>query len=140
MTIYMVSDGQSGDFGYLAAFSSEEKAQEFVKHIGMIFPEIDKFELDEMADVAPLGLRYCYVRLNTDGTVREAGVYNHFTDERSTRLTYVDPLTTNSFYPYYNIDCWARGKQHAVKIAGEQLMQHKAEQQQAQSQPQSRQT
>ena len=129
--IWMVSTGSYSSFTYVAAFSTEELADQFAKQNEKYLddPEVYDYELDELKDPLAQNLRRFAVHIKPDGgTIIDIddSCYEGWTartlirayDNRST----LEPLEVT----HYRIVCWAQDETAAAKVAMEFLMRHKA--------------
>jgi len=111
--IYLVSDGSYSSYGIRGAFSTKEKAEEFIElSPGMDDPRIEEWELNPFEPQIRKGLVVFSVQMGKEGNV--ASIYRA-------------PLTWESEYRQQfsaSKDCliesvWARNEKHAIKIVND---------------------
>lgn len=124
MKVYIVTSGIYSDYHIDRVFSTREKAQEYLDHIGNYEnADIKEYNLDEETPRGVFG--YCVTISNSDG---EATVYridfNNFPCKRKDAFRWVPAQFHLPDRILFNIE--AKDAPHAVKIASERLAQIKA--------------
>jgi hypothetical protein len=129
-TIYILTQGEYSDHHIIATYSTRELAEEAQRLC--LCSEIEEYELDalKMPEHPPghsawgvnISLKtntitHAYMEDVTNGHFEPGGIY-HNTPEWTFKTKY-DPL--------YVVNCWARGKEHAEKIALDKYHQWKWE-------------
>lgn len=117
--VYLVSSGSYSDYSIDAVFSSEENAQTFIDSFDMVgggyggFNSIEEYPVDQCLKEASDGNRLCFIRISRHGDTsdfrfaNDAYGINHIEDVRFDNQ--------GNLYVY----CFAKDKEHAIKIAGE---------------------
>lgn len=124
--VWVVTSGNYSDYEYDAIFSTEEKAGEFMKAVPGDWNGADEVEVDDYNVASKLkeGMNLWRIQMLRDGTVQSAGQY---TVDGSNYEEKVFVLGPDSFEKrtaqQLNVWCFARDKDHAIKIAGEKRTQ-----------------
>ncbi len=117
--VYVVTDGMYSDFHVVAMFSTQKKADAFTKLLN--YDEAYEWELDPpVAEKAAVGLDCWRVVMLRDGTVKKAKKQtgsdrHHRAWHRIDLKDYWNPDRP----PLLIVLCFARDKEHAIKIAGD---------------------
>lgn len=124
MKVYIVTAGEYSDYRIERVFSTKDKAQEYLNHLGNTHnASMGEYILDKET---PHGLfAYCVYIDEKDGSSSSELVSFNKIDgyRRKNAFQYHDNRNGNKFY-WFNIE--ARDATHAIKIASERLMQIKA--------------
>jgi len=130
-SIYIVTEGTDSDYCILAAFSSFEAAERYRNRFTYKYDVyIEEYLLDDPANEYPPGKTLWKVTLwvNT-GDVRRAEKADPTSAHRVNSHHTMPPSRFDEISngPMFITHCFARDREHAVKIAGEQLARWKAE-------------
>ena len=119
--IYAIFEGDYSGYHHVASFSTKEKADAFSIAIGLGPNEWDEIELDNpLADHVANGLTLWNIHMKRDGTV-------DFTEQKRISPYYFESnwhvnkpgFMNPKMEPHLIVWCFARDKEHAIKIAGE---------------------
>lgn len=122
MKVYIVTQGEYSDYHIEGVFSTREKAQEYLDHIGSAWNAgIEEYNIDEET---PRGVFLYNVKILDDGGKAVVEIM-----ERDDRFTYRRKDVFGYHFTFitgwwFNVE--AEDAKHAVKIASERLMQIKA--------------
>ena len=129
--IYLVTRGEYSDYRILGAYSTEQKAQEYVtKHSSgdeYEDPGIEEFDLDPEDPTLP----YICVHLTLEGNL--ASNYDklqvHFKEPSKWSEEFIQVNNSWVLNPPYRFFTWVQtnDKTRAVKVASERLMRYKVE-------------
>lgn len=119
MKVYIVTSGEYSDYHIDRVFSTKEKAQEYVDHIGSDWRDIEEYNLDEETPRGVFGYGVIFYKDRT-----QAELVDDLGDNIYTRK---DTLRWSAGYePNVTFIVEAKNAPHAVKIASERFMQVKA--------------
>ena len=115
--IYLVSDGDYSDYSVCGVFSTEEKANQFIKHFKM--GEIEEYELDPIPDnVYKENKKLFFVRMQRNGKVDNIyKIEPHYFQPPEFRKNTFEPESELFIY------VWANDQKHAIKIVNEKRTQ-----------------
>lgn len=131
--IYLLTAGEYSDYHIVAAYSSRELAEEAQSHYP--YSDIEEYEVDAMkVPEHPPGYTAWSTVIDADKTnilwTNEAcGLSEHF--KVKAELIRYEP--SYGYSPKFIVNCWARDKEHAEKIALDKFYQWKWENQQWQN-------
>jgi uncharacterized protein (TIGR02996 family) len=114
VTVYLVSEGEYSGYSVCGVFSSEADAVRVMESCGGVvrFNDLEKFTLDEGAELASRGLKLFSVTMNGDGNEAKA--------ELTTYIRESFYLSPSSYFPrHVSARIWAKDVTHALKIANE---------------------
>ena len=127
-TIYVLTEGDYSDYHIVALYSTRELAEEAQKLCP--YSHIEEYELDSLKiPEYPPGYTGWNVSINADtndihGSYQQDILQGHFKPE--------EHYSNNSKFPslpsLFVVNCWARDKEHAEKIALDKFHQFKAQQ------------
>lgn len=121
--IYAIFDGDYSDYHHVASFSTKEKADAFSIALDLGPDQWEEIELDNpLANFVNSGLALWSILMKRDGTVTYAEskkIRDYNFEERS----YVTQPGLRDRERYLDVYCFARDKEHAIKIAGEKRTQ-----------------
>jgi len=119
--VYLVGEGSYSAYHIVAAFSSREKADAYIRAHGMHNDHevgVEVFDLDPVNLSAPPGLIGYHVRMAKDGEALMVDPLGFHAQE----------LTAPRFHDYPRaclvVECWAKDEAHAIKIANEKRAEH----------------
>lgn len=119
--IYILTAGSYSDYHIVGAFSTKEKAQEVIESFNRSsgrrgdFNDIEELVIDELSENVSDGRSLCFIRIDRDGNTSDFGFPGH-----TYSLNEKQGLDTRgNLYVY----CFARDKEHAIKIANERRVQ-----------------
>lgn len=122
MKVYIVTQGDYSEYHIERVFSTREKAQEYLDHIGYAWnAEIEEYDIDEET---PRGVFLYKVTIQDDDGNAEVELIE--SDDRFSNCR-KDVFGRNFMFRkgwWFNIE--AKDAKHAIKIASERLMQLKA--------------
>lgn len=129
-TIYLITEGSYSDYHVVAAYSTQELAEETQKHRpGSV---IEEYKLDEPLTEHPPGHYAWIVNINPDDEKIVSSYQTSTSIYFEPTETYYDGGKTyrnkKVYPPSYCVQCWARDKEHAEKIALDKFYQFKAQQ------------
>ena len=128
-TIYILTEGSYSDYHIVAVYSSKELAEEAQKHCPSSI--IEEYELDSLEiPEHPPGHTAWAVCINAktnaiNWTCQQTSLYGYF-NVREEYVKFPNSLS-RQYDPAYRVDCWARDKEHADKIALDKFYQWKWE-------------
>ena len=112
--VYLISRGSYSDYSVVGAFSTKEKAEQFIKEAKET-EQVGCYQLND--EIEELGID-C---LTTPKGLHPYTVYFNKEKVISTHPSYVEEMQT-VIKPYgyaKQLSCWAKDEQHATKIANE---------------------
>lgn len=119
--VYIVTAGTYSDYHIEQAFSTREKAQEYLDHVGSEDARIEEYDLDEETPRGIFG--YCVKIPKNGGEAKvELCDFDNYPKFRKDAFQYYKCI--NVEYVWFNVE--AKDAPHAIKIASERLMQVKA--------------
>jgi hypothetical protein len=125
--IYVVTSGSYSDYRIEAVFSTEEKAEDFIKHVEVDeLNGIEEYDLNpKTASLVKNGYFMWDVCILKDGTVERVNKTESCFKEKTIIL---HRNRFNSFNDYVTLTflqvfTWAKTEKHAVKIANEKRIQ-----------------
>ena len=130
-TVYILTEGSYSDYRIVATYSTRELAEEAQKHCP--YSEIEEYDLDALVvPEHPPGHTAWSVTINAKTNTI------HWTNQQDSLGGYFEP---NEKYcegagvrgesNYFIVNCWARDKEHAEKIALDKFYQWKWEKENA---------
>lgn len=124
MKIYLVSQGCYSDYRIIAAFSTEEKAKAYVKHLGDSDDEdILEFDVDSETFQNPRGLNRFTLQMKRDGSLVYGVTDRGSVKEEKPQGPKWEPLAKvwvdENSECYMRFEVEAKDKEHALKIANE---------------------
>lgn len=126
-TIYVLTKGEYSDYHIVALFSSREKAEE----ARALCPDskIEKYEPNSLKiPEHPSGHTAWSVSLNArDNTFIRSHQEDPLCGGFEPGESYFEASKHPSVFPIFVVKCWARGKEHAEKIALDKFYQRKWE-------------
>lgn len=130
MNVYIVTEGTYSDYTILAAFSSSKAAERYRDRFSYRSDVyVEKYLLDDPANEYPPGKSLWNVTLwvNT-GDVKGAGQADPTSAHRVGSHQILRPSHPYELSkgPKFIVYCFARDREHAIKIAGERLARWKA--------------
>ena len=126
-TVYILTEGSYSDYCIVATYSTKELAEEAQRHCPG--SEIEEYGLDALEiPEHPPGHTAWFVRIyektNTiDWTNQQDSLYGYFEPNEK----YYEYAGNNGEYNRFEVNCWARDKEHAEKIALDKFYQWKWE-------------
>lgn len=115
--IYIVTSGEYSDYGINGVFETKELAQAYIEMLGnpkgwSSEMQVEEHDLNPYKNYIKEGLKPFLIFIHKNGNVTKAEIAQYG----------LKPSTTISFS--YNksqmiVFCWAKDKQHAIKIANE---------------------
>lgn len=122
-TIYIVTSGSYSDYGINAAFTDKALAERYLAdHAHNNDEQIEEYEADPTGWIPPAGMEYFSVKLARNGDVLECRGWGKVGPDNGAE----DPVTKGYCYDHNHTlhrcvatSCWARDKEHAIKIVGE---------------------
>lgn len=121
--IYAVSTGSYSDYRVDALFSTEQLAQDYIDslrtHAHMDNPRIEQYRLDEYTDKLKAGLLPWMVFMQRDGSTDDDSIREVSPDFDTTQHIVINSGNIYEINLLIRVHCWARDKDHAVKIANE---------------------
>ena len=127
-TIYVLTEGDYSDYHIVALYSTLELAEEAQKLCP--YSNIEKYELDSVKiPDHPAGYTGWSVSINVDTNTihhsyKQDALGGHFKPEEN----YSDNGKFLNLPSLFVVNCWARDKEHAEKIALDKYYQFKAQQ------------
>lgn len=124
--VYIVTEGWYSDYHIVAAFSSPEKADEFIE----VFPgdgrEIERYELDtNVASMARQGAYPWYISMYRDGTIADVRLSEHhdsYAVYHGLSVSYTNGIqdqVRSGRIDSLNGIVYAHSEPHAIKIAND---------------------
>jgi hypothetical protein len=126
-TIYILTEGSYSDYHIVATFSTKELAEEAKKHCP--YSEIEEYELDALKiPEHPPGHTAWLVNINAKTNTiewvnQQTSLNGHFKPNEK----YCEGAGVRGESNYFIVNCWARDKEHAEKIALDKFYQWKWE-------------
>lgn len=127
--IYVVTSGSYSDYHIVAVYDNKELAE---KHKDLLRDgnDVEEYVLNEDADLAQRGLKEFNVRMLRDGEVEMASQWDigrgeeecNLEDDEQYYWKNGEKIVTAS-YKVLRVKCFAKDKQHAIKIANEKRIQ-----------------
>ena len=122
MKVFVVTDGWYSDYHIMCVCSTREKALEAIAVHSLVEANIDEYELDAF-NVPPAGMSRWIVQMEVNGDTRDAFT-TPFPITGQIAPTKTDIARRNThIYPPFSCQCWARDREHAIKIANEHRVQ-----------------
>lgn len=118
-TIYVVTSGSYSDYGINAVFDDKELAEKFVKLHGSNY-DIEEYECNKHKDMLLKNMFPHYVQMQENGDVIQCGCYDF--DDFKVKINFKEYYKT-PLQKIMVVLCYARDKEHAIKIASEKRMQ-----------------
>lgn len=127
MKVWMVSAGRYSDYGIVGIFSTKEKADAFVQRHQDITgsdrtygPDLNGVEEVEV-DAYDNGMVAWTVLMQRDGAVLRctAECWDVNTTPTPSAWVYIEYSKRDDWHAAIKVDCWARDREHAIKIANE---------------------
>ena len=114
--VYLVTKGQYSDYQVVGVFSSEEDAEKFCALYNGALDSpytVEEYDLDPGLPKVREGLGFWIVDMERNGRVYQAEPFITSEPQPSDRMigTVMDPIL--------EVKCWARDREHAVKIAND---------------------
>jgi hypothetical protein len=130
--VYLVSQGSYSDYSIVAAFSTEELANEYVRPYqgGYDPPRVEEMELDTPYAAAPAGCVAFNVRIAIpDGVINEVRHENYHGIECGVLVVddwgHTSKGYTKTGTKALMVRCFARDEDHACKIASDKLKEYR---------------
>lgn len=121
-TIYILTAGEYSDYHIVATFSTKELAEEAMKLI-CEYSQIKEYELDSLTiPEHPPGHTAWYVRIDT-----KTGILAYTNKVDVLNMNFSPSAKFFATCSKYVVECWARDKEHAEKIALDKYYQWKYE-------------
>jgi hypothetical protein len=126
-TIYILTEGDYSDYHIVATFSTKKLAEEAKKHCP--YSEIEEYELDalEIPEHPPGHTVWC-VNINAKtNAIIGTHHYNSLDGYFEPKEKYYEGGGVSGELNIFTVNCWARDKEHAEKIALDKFYQWKWE-------------
>lgn len=132
-TVYIVTHGEYSDYWIVGAFSTEEKAQEYIdafknnkqrNYMYGDFNEIEEYDLDELDKCTIMtkqGNKFYCVYMYRNGDAEVSDKYPEPIDEFELIKPPKGMYADNRWY--IRLTLWAKSPEHAVKIVNEKRAQ-----------------
>jgi len=125
MKIYVVTSGSYSDYGINSMFSSRELAQGYIDlYKSGSFNDIEEYDLDDgsISSLIKSGRKAFTVEMYKNGEVREVDKFHIY--QRSDKMSMTAPeyrfwWTEEPDGGVIVFDCFAKDKEHAIKICNE---------------------
>ena len=117
--VYIVTNGEYSDYHIVNVFSDKGKAEKYVKAIYGINDEvcIEEYDVDKYPKQIDKKLKHWWVEMLKNGEVDGCMVSD--SHKYSDCRYYILNNFMTEHVDYLNVFCWAKDKQHAIKIANE---------------------
>lgn len=127
-TIYVLTEGEYSDYHIVALYSTRELAEEAQKLCP--FSDIEEYELDSLQiPEHPSGYTGWHVSINVDKNIIQVSYqYDILQGDFKPQEYYSDNSKWPNYPSLFVVNCWARDKEHAEKIALDKFYQFKAQQ------------
>jgi len=113
--VYIVTTGEYSDYGIVNVFSTKELAKNYVRAVyGIGEADIEEYYVDKYPKQIDKNLKHWSIEMLKNGNAGRCWVSDNY-EEDDIHYHVSNLFDTEYLYVY----CWAKDKQHAIKIANE---------------------